>query len=152
VTSVATVALTAFILGAMPSPGVLMNQLEYGQTLISSQYQVPASAALILSTGPPTTYARIGDGLDDGHAFGLGDWRMACPRFGQSIWEDEEILQETLACLPSAEVIYLTPSVTADPTDPEWTAFLAGVDALLADGYTCVESSAGRACRRGPTP
>jgi hypothetical protein len=145
--SVLTVAVTALLLAAVPSPSVLMTQLEYGRSLINSQYQIPASARLIMSTGDPTSYARIGDGLDDGHAFGLNDWTLACPRFGQSIWEDEAILQSTLACLPTAEVIYITPSVKPDPNDPEWTAFLAGVDGLLASGYTCVESDAGRACR-----
>ena len=143
-------ALLAFtyLLAGTPNVADYVDPLLYARSSVNLQFLQPIEAKWIESSGTPTTYARIGDGDDGGHAMGLGAWTLACPRFGQSIWESPEILNETLECLPQANVILITPEVEREPEYPAWNEFLNGVDALLGQSYTCESIEGARICRR----
>lgn len=97
--------------------------------------QVSAEAQAVLGSGGPRTYARVG-AVDDGHAYGLGEWALSCPRFHQYDFLPSFVLDEALHCLPSAHVI-LVSDVNRVPGKAAWNAYLDGVERLLGSDYRC---------------
>ncbi len=140
-----------YLLAGLPAPAAYVDSLLFARANVNLQFVTPMETRLILDSGEPTTYARVGDGEDGGHAMGLRDWKLACPRFGQSIWESETILQSTTDCLPGANVILVTDDVQRTDAYPLWNNFLDQLDALIQAEFECVSGDAGRVCRRPGT-
>lgn len=139
---------TTYLLAGLPAPAAYLDPLLFARANVNLQFVTPTETRLILDSGEPTTYARVGDGDDRGHAMGLRDWKLACPRFGQSIWESEAILQLTMDCLPGANVILITDDVQRTDAYPVWNKFLDQLDALVETEYECASGDGGRVCRR----
>jgi hypothetical protein len=138
----------AILLAGIPALGTYVSPVEYARSNIASQSSEPPEATLINSAGPPSSYARIGKGNDGGHAQGLEEWTLACPRFGQSDLDPTSVLNATLDCLPTARVILVATDAAPMPGVPAWNGFLEQVELLLAKGYDCRSESAGRICVR----
>jgi hypothetical protein len=136
--------------GATP-PGAYVASLEYARANIYSHLQPGDESQAIASSGSATTYMRVGNAREGGHAYGLRDWTLACPRIYQEVWEARELLQPTLDCLPAANVILISKEVQRLPEFPDWSAYVAGVEALVAKDYVCHQTDAGRVCRRPGT-
>ncbi len=148
-TAVIATAITALLLAGVPSPGYTLNKVVYARANISALFAEPVEATLIKSTGTPTTYARVGQGDDNGHAFGLDEWTLECPRFMQFWWEPESVLERSLNCLPTAEVILVAPSGASASNLPEvWNDYIASVESLLTDQYQCKNELGYKVCRR----
>ena len=148
-----TIALPAllaitYLLAGLPAPAAYLDPLLFARANVNLQFVTPTETQLILDSGEPTTYARVGDGDDRGHAMGLREWTLACPRFGQSIWESETILQSTMDCLPGANVILITDDVQRTDAYPLWNNFLDQLDTLVEEEYECSSGDGGRVCRR----
>jgi hypothetical protein len=58
------------------------------------------------------------------------------------------VLEATAACLPSANVIVVAPDAVPVEGAASWNAFIASVESLLADAYTCRSEETGRICVR----
>lgn len=140
-----------YLLAGLPAPAAYLDPLLFARANVNLQFVTPTETRLILDSGEPTTYARVGDGDDRGHAMGLRDWKLACPRFGQSIWESDAILQSTMDCLPGANVILITDDVQRTDAYPVWNNFLDQLDALIEAEYDCASGDGGRVCRRPGT-
>ena len=97
---------------------------------------------------PPGSYARVGLNDDFGHAYGLRDRELACPRFAQYPFDSPEVLAQTADCLPQADVILVAPSAVPDPQYPAWNAYLEGVERLLQQQYSCQPRDGARICTR----
>lgn len=136
----------AIVLAGIPTFGVYKTKLEYARANLSALTATPVETQEILSTGLPTTYARVGQGDDGGHAFGLQEWTLACPRFHQYWWESEEILDSSLNCLPKANVILVASSANRDVTTDRWSQYLDAVEVLLKREYTCSPINYDRIC------
>lgn len=96
---------------------------------------------------PSGEYARIGGG-DDGHAFGLGEWDLACPRFHQYFFQTTAQLEPVLACARETDVLLVAPDARRVAGWPDWNAYIADVERLLATEYTCEHGDFGRVCVR----
>lgn len=142
--------ITWLLAGAIP-PGAYVESLEYARANIHSHLTQGDEGAAIAASGAPTTYMRVGNAREGGHAFGLRDWDLACPRILQEVWESTELLQPTLDCLPTANVIVISREVEPLPEFPDWSTYVAGVEALVAKDYVCKQTDAGRVCRRPGT-
>ena len=140
-----------YLLAGLPAAAAYLDTLLFARANVNLQFVTPTETRLILDSGEPTTYARVGDGDDRGHAMGLRDWKLACPRFGQSIWESEAILQSTMDCLPGANIILITDDVQRTDAYPVWNNFLDQLDALIEAEYGCASGDGGRVCRRPGT-
>lgn len=138
----------AIPLSGIPSPRAYITPVEYARAIIWEQTQIPPAAQLILQTGPPTTFARIGGGNDEGFGRGLGDWRLACPLFGQSTLTTPVLLDQTLECLPEANVVFIDNDATGGASDSPWDTFIRGVNSLMDADYRCESESVGRICVR----
>lgn len=148
VRGVAVLLLCAFVLAGLPTVAAYKTKLEYARANISALTSTPVETQEILSASPPTTYARVGQGDDGGHAFGLQDWKLACPRFHQYWWESVDILESSLDCLPSAQVILVASSANNAVTTDRWAQYLSNVDELLKRDYTCKPINYDRICVR----
>jgi hypothetical protein len=103
----------------------------------------------LLAIGSSGTYARFGTIGDSGHAVGLGNWKLACPRFHQYPFESAALLNEVFKCASTAPVLII--SAGLEPAGwPSWDAFVARVEHLVAEDYSCDASSGLRVCTRAP--
>ena len=149
--AIPAIIIIAFLLAALPNIRLMADSLLYARGNIQSHLTPSAEALAILASGPPTTYARVGNSRDQGHAFGLRDWRLACPKFAEETWEPELTLEPKAECLPTANVILITADVTRESDNPAWTAYVDDVESVVANGYRCTTSDVGRVCRKAGT-
>jgi hypothetical protein len=137
-----------WILAFAPQPGAYLDPLLYARANLNIQTQTPPETALILSTGKPTTFARVGRGNDAGFTYGLRDWTLACPIMIQESWQAKPLLDPVLECLPRANVIMIAKDAKSDANYEDWNAFLARVNDLTNEDYECRAAEAGTVCRR----
>jgi hypothetical protein len=102
----------------------------------------------MLKLTAPSTYARIGQGSEFGHAYGLGEWQLNCPRFHQLPWESEQILDSTLNCLSETNVLAVDASAVEIDGLPVWNGFIQSLEGLIVSDYQCKVFPFGRLCER----
>jgi hypothetical protein len=141
---------SAFILAGLPRP----SKYQQGLNSFASNYralgELPVEAKRLLATGSSGTYARLGTNDDDGHAYGLGNWKLACPRFHQYDFEPDIILDSVISCASKAPTLIVSETFAQDEpvrqdaygyswhhTSERWAAFVARAEQMLADKYTC---------------
>jgi hypothetical protein len=144
--SILTAVALAVPLSGIPSPRAYVTPVEYAQAIWWEQTQLPPATRAILGTGTPTTFARIGGGNDGGFGRGLGDWTLACPIFGQSTITTPVLLEQTLDCLPSANVIFVDSDAVGGTSASPWDSFIMGAEELLSADYSCRATDGGRIC------
>jgi len=145
------VVLAALLLSGLPAAKLYLDPIVYARSNIGIYFAESSEAALIKSTGAPTTYARVGGGDGPNHAFGLDDWELACPFFTQFVWESTEVLDATLNCLPQAEVVLVEAGLKRNTGEPAWDAFVTSVDNLLGRSYDCRIVDGAKICRKTTT-
>ena len=122
--------------------------LVTGPRALASLNDLSAEARAVLSVAPSGTYARLGANDDDGHAYGLRDWKLVCPRFQQYAFDGPETLESVAECLPKADVVVVSPAAGPKEGDSTWNAYWAKVESTLQDGYACEERQEERICTR----
>lgn len=115
---------------------------------LSRYGEVPPEARALIDSGPVGTYARVGSNDDLGHAVGLDEWTLACPRFHQYFFEPVEVLVDVTDCLPDAEAIVVSGGVEPIEGNAGWNDFVERVEAILRADRRCTESDGLRVCRR----
>ena len=140
----------AVLLSGLAGPGVYLHSLEYARGNIVAQTAVPFESGLLQASGPATTYARVGRGNDGGHATGLGEWELVCPRIAQFDFEPTSVLALTLDCLPTAETLLVAADARPIPGVSDWNDYLDSVESLLARSYSCEWTDRFRICHRIP--
>jgi hypothetical protein len=147
---VALVAVLAALLAGVPavsSFGWVLGSAR-GEWDASNRTDAITSALLKL---PPERFALVG--LSVPRSSGLEDWTLACRYFGQRAFHPQDLFDETLACLPTANVVVLS----YDPADqdsasfPAYGEFLRKVEQLMANDYSCVPVDGFRLCQRSDT-
>ncbi len=147
VRGLALLAVTAYALGGALHPTFYLQSARGLPDTVRALEEVPPTTALVAGS-PITTYARAGSNDTTAHAVGLGDVRLACPRFHQYPIEPATILDLTAACLPRADAIIVDESVRPEAGEPAWNAYVARVRTLVATGYDCVPTTGSEVCFR----
>jgi hypothetical protein len=119
-----------------------------GPRSLAALNNVSVEARAVLSVAPSGTYARLGANDDAGHAYGLRDWKLACPRFQQYAFDTADALKSVAECLPTAKVVLLSPAAGPKEGDSTWNAYWAKVESTLQDGYACEKWQEERICTR----
>ena len=145
--AVGALACLAFLLGGPDPTPYVHSAVGFPDALISAT-RVPPETAALASVAEVGSYARVGLNHDQGHAFGLRNWDLACPRFHQYPFESAEILRQTTDCLPKADAIIVSPSIFEEYGPQAWKGFLADVRDVLDRGYDCVDRSDISICTR----
>jgi hypothetical protein len=142
------VVMASVALSGLPGLSSYLTPIEFARANIGAHFRVSDEAKLILETGEPTTYARVGHGDEANHAYGLGDWKLECPFFAQFTWESTDVLNTTLECLPRAEVILVASGTERNTGKVAWDSYISAVDELLSREYSCRFSSGREVCKR----
>jgi hypothetical protein len=109
---------------------------------------LPPEARQVLAVGDSGTYARLGQNDDLGHAIGLRNWHLACPRFHQYPFLPKELLDEVRDCASKTPVLILSAALKTRDTGPaEWNEFVTDIESLVKS-YHCDDVSGVRVCRR----
>lgn len=137
------------IKGAIQRPGEMLSNAH---SLSSPQWPVTGLNSLSRTGG---TFARVGQ---NSKAFTTGlsaNWRLTCPIFHQYPFQPDAILQRTLDCLPTADVVIVDDSMPGDtPNDGStitpgvtlgYAAFRERVNSLVT-GYDCRTEADVRVC------
>lgn len=129
-------------------PESVVRSITHGPSSLASLGSVPPEAQAILSFGDHGTYARVGQNDDLGHAYGLGGWKLVCPKFDQYSFDSLQTLRDVSECLPSAKVIVVSPSAIKIPDDETWNTYITNVEATLRAQYSCATWGDERVCVR----
>jgi len=145
---VAAFACLAIMLSGPATPTKYVSSVLSAPQSLVALGQVPAESKAILSIAPAGTYARVGQNDDGGHAFGLGNWKLVCPRFHQYPFDSAQVLDGVLDCIPSAEVIVVSPTAVPVAGNATWNTYLDRVETTLHAHYSCALSGVERICTR----
>jgi hypothetical protein len=138
----------ALLLSGIPSPRAFLDPILFFRANAAAYFEASVEAKLIMSTGTPTSYARVGGGNGPNHAYGLRDWKLACPFFTQFTWESSSVLGATLNCLPRAKVILVEAELPRNTNYPDWNQYIRSVDNLLRSEYSCRVVAGAKVCRK----
>lgn len=103
---------------------------------------------VILKEREPTTYALVGWGNLIPKSGMLEEWSLACRHVAQRPFNPQNIFDETIECLPSAQLVIVTNDYGFDPEFPAYNDFVSQVEVVLEEGYTCEQVPDFRICRR----
>ena len=139
----------ALLLGGAPTPGRYIDAFKRMPNNISALRKLSPEAQRLLASGPPGMYARLGTNTDQGHAFGLKEWKLACARFHQYKFESISQLMSVLDCASTARTVIVSESLVSDLRfPPGWNEFVGKVESLLATDYSCDAREGLRICKR----
>lgn len=140
----------AFILGGLPKPSKYVQSATSVGKSYSALGELSPEARRLLAVGASGTYARFGTNDGQGHAYGLKNWRLACPRFHQYDFEPKSILDTVFDCASAAPTLIVSETfgqhepVREDAygyswrhTTKTWDDFVVRVERLLAQNYSC---------------
>ncbi|MGF9650264.1 hypothetical protein AAIH32_20085 [Pseudarthrobacter oxydans] len=132
-------------------PESVMRSISNLPHLLSRLGSIPPEAQAVLSVGDRGTYARVGHNDDLGHAYGLGEWKLACPKFHQYPFDSVQTLRDVSVCLPGAQVIIVSPSARPISNNETWNSYLSNVEVTLRLNYSCADWEGERICVRRST-
>jgi hypothetical protein len=138
----------AFLLGGSPGPGRYLHKPMDIIASVRMLDAIPPAAKRLLRIGSTGAYARLGPNDDYGHAFGLNNWKLVCPRFHQYSFQSAKILNEVLSCAASAPTLIVTESFAHEEGRPIWNQFIDNGETLLRSSYSCDAESGLRICTR----
>ena len=155
IASIGLIILSAYILAGIPSPAARYIR---SATAFTRSYaalgELSPEAERLLATGNSGTYARIGTNDELGHAYGLGNWRLACPRFHQYEFDPAAVLDTVFDCASNAPTLIIGANFGREPYPVRrtWNDFVRRVEHMLAESYSCDASSGLRICKRIRSP
>ena len=134
-------------LTALPSPDHYLAPLRtVGLSWQEANETDPLT--VLLAERTPTTVAFVGQGNLVPRSGGLDGWQLVCRNIAQRPFNQQWMFDETLACLPSAELVVVTNDYGPDAAFPAYTAFVEQVEELLAQDYECEQVPDFRLCTR----
>jgi len=113
-----------------------------------SEAQRDDPLSVLLRDRSPSTIAYVGFGNLVPRSGGLGDWDLVCRHIGQRPFHPQWMFDETLACLPTAEMVVVTNDYGPDPAFPVYTSFVESVEEILSRDYNCEMVDGFRLCTR----
>ena len=143
------VLLAAITLGLTGGPSFkgYRDALRNPQGTWLAMTTVDAATQDILSSGPARSFAVV-QGAGMPRSEGLEAWTLACRHLAQRPWESEELLRESLACFPSAEILLVPQDFVIAQQPEEYRQFTRAVDDLLQREYACTTAVVHEVCVR----
>jgi hypothetical protein len=141
-------AIVAFVLAGAPIRSNYLWNVQNFRSNIAALDLLPLEAKYIRATGPPTTYARLGQNNDGAHAIGLRDWKLACRKFDQYEFDDIKLLQEVEQCIPTADILIVSSSFVKYPEYYKvWNSFVDRMNEIVARQFDCNVIDEVRICK-----
>lgn len=149
--TIAVVALTGYLLGGAIGPGELARAFFRFPKAYASLGEVSPETKRLLAMAPSGSYARLGGNDGTGHAIGLRQWKLVCPRFAQYPFEPANLLEPMLECASKAPFLLVGESFRLSDgpyTNSAWNEFVSRGERMLAEEYTCDAKTGLRVCKR----
>jgi hypothetical protein len=141
------VVIVGYLLAGGPSPLMYFLSLKDSYASYVGLSEISPETRALLSIGDRGVYARFGTNDDWGHATGIPGWKLMCPRFHQYPFEPPDILNSVFECASNAPTLIISLGFRSDSTPP-WDAFVARVEQLLVDRFSCEARAGLRICSR----
>ena len=148
---------------ALFGAGLLLGGVIHVEQYVRADLQIAQNISALSDVQPLTaelrkqstsgSYARAGSNDDSGHAYGLRDWKLACPRFTQYSFDDPELLATDVDCLSKADYLLLSLGTSIrneTPVKPSsaFEQFIADLHALVKSSYKCTQYPTGDVCEK----
>lgn len=140
-------AVATFLLAGAPPVSAYVDSVR-AMPIRWQEAQMTDPVTEALMARRPTTVALVGWGNMLPRNGGLSEWDFVCRNLAQRPFNQQWMFDETLECLPSAELIVVTGDYAPDPAFPAYSAFVESVEKLLERDYTCVADGSLRLCER----
>lgn len=140
---------TALLLAGAPSPQLATDSALSAPTRLRALDDIAPWTADLRAAAPSGDYARVGLNDELGHALGLRDWSLACPKFHQYEYDPLSTFSAVTDCIPGAQWLLVDDSLAPQDGYPEWNAYVATVEDVLRADFTCQTRDWGRLCRNG---
>jgi len=145
-TAIAALVAT-FLLAAAPSAGLYTDAFRsLPQNWTNARETDPLTT--IMQARDPSTVAFIGSGYALPKSGGLGDWQVVCRYVAQRPFNPQKVFDETIACLPTADLVIVTEGDGPDTNFPAFNDFYTRAGELLAEGFDCEQEGDFRLCTR----
>lgn len=144
--------LSAYVFAGAPDRYAYTSVFSSFGDRYATLHGLSPEASRLLSGAMSGTYARLGQNEDDlGHAIGLRDWQLACPRFHQYSFESEAVFDRVFDCASKSPTLLIARSFVAHSNTsevPAWNSFVSRTEKMLALDYLCDASAGLRVCVR----
>ena len=136
--TVGVVSLTAvtFVLAGIPSPSIYASAVRNLPNSVGTAQQTDPLTT-ILKSEQPGSFAVIGYGNLVPRSFESTDRELACRHIAQRHFDPPRNFNETLDCLPSADIIVFAPDALERDGFPEFNDFLAESRQFADANRTC---------------
>jgi hypothetical protein len=138
------IVLTGYLMAGTPVP----TKYYHPNTGDAELGRVSPEAQRLLTTSNSGTYARFGWGDTSGHATGLQHWKLLCPKFHQYPHDSTAVLNSIFECASTSPTLLISANFWPDRETPSSKGFVARVEQLLSESYSCDADSGLRVCRR----
>ena len=146
--SLVAVLLAAIVLSGGLSLRTAVDSGLSAPTRWSDLYRLSEAAADIREFNDDVSYMRLGSNTDDSHAYGLREYEFACYQFVQYYYDIPATLEYIPTCLPEADIVIVDDSLKERSGADTWNAFVRESERVLAESFTCEQTSYGRLCTR----
>ena len=140
--------LAAIVLSGGLSLRAMVDSGLSAPTRWNDLFRLSQEAADIRKFDSDASYMRLGSNTDNSHAYGLRDYDFACYQFVQYYYDMPATLEYIPGCLPQADVVIVDESLTERSGANMWNEFVRESERVLAESFTCKETSYGRLCTR----
>jgi hypothetical protein len=145
---VGLLAVLVLLLAGVQVPLAVLNSWREAPDVLALDLRTPPEAQRLMTLGTTGSYARLGQSDDQGHAAGVPEWHLSCPRFAQYPFDSKPILDDVLHCAATSPVLLISPSLTPEEGLPEWNQFVADAQSLINTRYHCSSADRIRVCTR----
>jgi len=138
IVGVASLAALTFVLAGIPNLGVYTTAVRnLDLSVETAQQEDPLTT--ILKDEQAGSFAVIGYGNLVPRSFELTDRELACRHLAQRHFDPPRAFDETLDCLPNADIIVFAPDALERDGFPEFNEFLVDAGQFAEDNTTCRE-------------
>jgi len=142
---VASLAVLTVVLAGIPNPGVYTTAARnLDLSIETAQQEDPLTT--ILEGEQAGSFAVIGYGNLVPRSFELTDRELACRHLAQRHFDPPRAFEETLDCLPNADIIVFAPDALERDGFPEFNEFLVDARQFAEDNATCREEQGFAIC------
>lgn len=141
-----TMLLLALVLAGSPTPRLYHSPRVLSEQSMRQMTPTSPEAQALLAQAPTGTYARLGAHDPDGHARGLGSWRLGCARTSQYYFDPPELFSSDLACMSHVDAVIVNRDFHRMSDQAAWNGFVADAESTLKSGFTCHPTAFGRLC------
>ena len=146
-TTILALAVLTFVLAGLPNPSMYAQAVTDLPANMRAAQEIDRFTNALRET-PPGSLAIISQGNLAPRSFSFSGWSLACRHIAQRHFDPVRNFDETIACLPSADVVVIAPDVEPRDGFDRFNAFLDQARVLSEEDRECTDVDGFRICRK----